>query len=216
MSRRGTGFTLTPDMVGPDHPPYYLVKRTMMNLRQMSLDMVPGGATRRPLAVQTATAEERGVTPSTAGQDDGGGPIPTSGSLQLEGIREERSGISLRGQITTGTWNVQGMTQGKMTVVEREMERCGLAVMGIADHWWLGQGRFSTAEGSTIMYSGKETGRRSAGVTFMVNSEASRAVLGYNPVSERVITLRGFAKLKKFQKSKNNLEVGGWVQVPFG
>ena len=28
--------------------------------------------------------------------------------------------------------------------------------------------------------------------------------------------LRGFAKLKKFKKSKNNLEVGGWVQVPFG
>ena len=28
----------------------------------------------RPLEVQTATAEERGVTPSTAGQDDGGGP----------------------------------------------------------------------------------------------------------------------------------------------
>ena len=28
--------------------------------------------------------------------------------------------------------------------------------------------------------------------------------------------VRGFAKLKNFQKSKNNLEVGGWVQVPFG
>ena len=27
---------------------------------------------------------------------------------------------------------------------------------------------------------------------------------------------RGFAKLKKFKKSKNNSEVGGWVQVPFG
>ena len=40
------------------------------------------------------------------------------------------------------------------------------------------------------MYSGKETGRRNAGVAFMVNSETSRAVLGYNPVSERVITLR--------------------------
>ena len=24
--------------------------------------------------------------------------------------------------------------------------------------------------------------------------------------------VRGFAKLKKFQKSKNNLEVGGWVR----
>ena len=71
----------------------------------------------RDLAVQTATAEERGVTPSTAGQDDGGGPNPASGSLQPEGIRQERSGISLRRQITTGTWNVQEMTQGKMTVV---------------------------------------------------------------------------------------------------
>ena len=28
--------------------------------------------------------------------------------------------------------------------------------------------------------------------------------------------VRGFAKLKPFQKSKNNLEVGGLVQVPFG
>ena len=28
--------------------------------------------------------------------------------------------------------------------------------------------------------------------------------------------LRGFAKLKKFQKSKKKLEVGGWVQVSFG
>ena len=46
--------------------------------------------------------------------------------------------------------------RGKMTVVEREMERCGLAVMGIAEYWWLGQGRFSTAEGITIMYSGKK------------------------------------------------------------
>ena len=124
--------------------------------------MAPGCANRRPLAVQTATAEERGVTPSTAGQDDGGGPNPASGSLQLEGIRQERSGISLRRQIMTGTWNVQGMTKGKMTVLEREMERCCLAVMGISEHWWLGQGRFSTVEGSTIMYSGKETGRRSA------------------------------------------------------
>ena len=48
--------------------------------------MAPGGATRRPLAVQTATAEEREVTPSTAGQDDGGGPNPAPVSLQLEGI----------------------------------------------------------------------------------------------------------------------------------
>ena len=79
-------------------------------------------------------------------------------------------------------------------MVEREMEICGLAVACIAEHWWLGKGRFSTLEGSTIMYSGKETGRRSASVAFVDNSETSRAVLAYNPVSERVITLRVNAK----------------------
>ena len=156
--------------------------------------MALGGAIRMPIVVQTATAEERDATPSNAGQDDGCGPNPASGSLQFDGTRQERSGISLRRQTTAGTWNVQGMTQGKMTVVEREMERCDLEVMGIAEHWWLGQGRFSTAEGSTIMYSGKESGRRSAGVAFMVNRETSRAVLGYNPVSDRIITLRVNAK----------------------
>ena len=40
----------------------------------------------------------------------------------------------------------------------------------------------------------------------------------FETILERIIErrLRGFAKLKKFKKSKNNLEVGGWVQVPFG
>ena len=35
-------------------------------------------------------------------------------------------------------------------------------------------------------------------------------------INSTVRDLRGFAKLKKFKKSKNYLEVGGWVQVPFG
>ena len=65
-----------------------------MNLRQKSIDMASGDATRRPLAVQTATAEDQGVTPSTAGQDDGGGPNPASGSLQLEGTR--KNGVAFR------------------------------------------------------------------------------------------------------------------------
>ena len=105
-------------------------------------------------------------------------------------------GISLRRPITIGpTWSVHGMTQGKMTVVEREIERCDLAVMGIAEHWWLGQGRFCTVEGSTIIYSGKECGRRSACVVeCMASSETSRSVVGYNAVRARVITLRDNAK----------------------
>ena len=46
--------------------------------------------------------------------------------------------------IMTETRKVQGMTQGKINVAEREMERCGLAVMAINKHRWLGQVRIST------------------------------------------------------------------------
>ena len=97
--------------------------------------MAPCDATRRPLVVQTATAEERGATPRHAGQDGGGGPNPASGSLQLEGTRQERIGISLRRHITTGTWNVKGMIQRKMNMLTMEMERSGFAVMGSLKPW---------------------------------------------------------------------------------
>ena len=146
-------------MVGPERPPYYVVKRTMMNLREKSLDM----------SKQLRKSEESLQVGPTAGQDTGGGPNPASGSLQLERIRQERSGISLSRQITTGTWNVQGMTQGKMTVVEREMEICGLAVMGIAEHWWLGQGRFSTEV--RVCIQGRRLGVNESVITLRVNAK---------------------------------------------
>ena len=46
------------------------------------------------------------------------------------------------------------------------------------------------------------------------SARIEHATLG--EVEPNTLSLRGFAKLNKFQKSKNNLEVGGWVQVSFG
>ena len=40
------------------------------------------------------------------------------------------------------------------------------------------------------MYSGKEEGKRERGVGFILDKSAAKSFLGFNPISERVITLR--------------------------
>ena len=54
----------------------------------------------------------------------------------------------------------------------------------------LSQGRFTTDDGFGVYFSGKEEGRRASGVGFVVDKEASKAVLGYNPIDDRVMTLK--------------------------
>ena len=44
------------------------------------------------------------------------------------------------------------------------------------------------------VFSGKQEGRRSSGVGFIVKNNLKGSVLGYNPVSDRVITIRISAK----------------------
>jgi exonuclease III len=117
----------------------------MMMSQQVSQAMAEEGEPRRLSTVRDATAEEQELTSSTSGQYDGMRPNPdSSGSSRPEDIRVERRGISLRRAINVATWNVQGMTTGKMSVVESEM----------------------------------------------VNRKTSKTVLGYNPVSERVMSVR--------------------------
>jgi hypothetical protein len=42
-----------------------------------------------------------------------------------------------------GTWNVRSMQSGKMDVIQREMERLEIAVMGLSETRWKGQGHFN-------------------------------------------------------------------------
>jgi hypothetical protein len=50
-------------------------------------------------------------------------------------------------------------------------------------------GHFTSKCGHTIYYSGKEKGGQS-GVAFIANKFISNHVLGYNPVNDRIITIR--------------------------
>ena len=79
---------------------------------------------------------------------------------------------------------------GKLNIVEKEMERCSVEILGLAEHWWIGQGKFTTLEGSMVLYSGRDCGKRRGGVGFIIHKHITKYVLGYNPVNDRIITIR--------------------------
>ncbi len=58
---------------------------------------------------------------------------------------------------------------------------------------WSGKGHFTTDGGHTVYYSGSDKGG-SKGVAFIADKITSKFVLGYNPVSDRIITIRLSAK----------------------
>ena len=88
-----------------------------------------------------------------------------------------------------GTWNVRTLFQcGRMSQVLKRMKEYKLDVLGLSEMRWTGQGRF-TSEDVTILYSGREE-HHYQGVGILLNKEASRALIGWKPVNERIITAR--------------------------
>ena len=65
------------------------------------------------------------------------------------------------------TWNVRSMNQGKLQVVEQEMARVNIDILGISELKWTGMGE-SNSDDHYIYYCGQEFLRRN-GVAIMVN-----------------------------------------------
>ena len=82
------------------------------------------------------------------------------------------------------------MSTEKLEIVEQEMARCNIKLLGVSELWWHDQGRFTTDNGNVCMYSGKDSGKKRMGVGFVIDKTNAKSILGYNPVNERVITLR--------------------------
>ena len=73
-------------------------------------------------------------------------------------------------QSCIGTWNVRSMNQGKLEVVEQEMARVNVDILGISELKWTGMGEFNSDD-HYIYYCGKESLRRN-GVALIVNKES--------------------------------------------
>ena len=85
------------------------------------------------------------------------------------------------------------MNQGKLEVVNQEMARMNVDILGISELKWIGMGEFNSDD-HYIYYCGQESLRRN-GVAIMVNRRVRKAVLGCNLKNDRVISLRLQGKL---------------------
>ena len=70
-------------------------------------------------------------------------------------------------QYCIGTWNVRSMNQGKLEVVEQEMARVNVDILGISELRWTGMSEFNLDD-HYIYYFGQESLRRN-GVAIIVN-----------------------------------------------
>lgn len=101
-----------------------------------------------------------------------------------------RDRINLRNKLQLGTWNTRGLRQnGKLFIVEREIQSLELDIVGLSKTHWRGEGHFVTALGNSIYFSGHNSESRN-GVTMLLSSAANRAVLGYKAVNDRILTLK--------------------------
>ena len=91
-------------------------------------------------------------------------------------------------QYCIGTWNVRSMNQCKLEVVEQEMARVKVNILGISKLRWTGMGEFNSAD-HYIYYCGKESLRRN-GIVIMGNKRVQNAVLGCNLKDNRMISVR--------------------------
>ena len=109
-------------------------------------DMAARSAPHRLLGPYHATGGEPGPNLNTAAEDEGVAPNSISGSSALEGRRMARNGIHLRKKAVFATWNIRGANTAKLQVITNEMTRLNIKILGIAEHWMLGQGGFTMQE----------------------------------------------------------------------
>ena len=77
---------------------------------------------------------------------------------------------------------------GKMAQTIRQFGNYGLDVLGLTELRWGGSGKIMDSE-TTLLYSGPNESHE-RGVNIMLNKEASKTLIGWNPVNDRIITAR--------------------------
>ena len=90
-------------------------------------------------------------------------------------------------QYCIGIWNVRSMNQGKLEVVEKEMARVNIDILGISELKWTGMGEFNSDD-HCIYYCRQESLRRK-GVAIIVNKRVQNAVLGCNLKNNGMISV---------------------------
>ena len=112
---------------------------------------------------------------------------------QGEGVKwatDDNNKLRTRSNISIGTSNVRALRPpGKLEELTHEMRRYRWSVLGLCEVRWRNSGETTTQDGHKLYFSGKED-RHENGVGFLVHKEAVNTVMGCQPISSRLITIR--------------------------
>lgn len=91
-----------------------------------------------------------------------------------------------------GTWNVRTLSEtSRLAQVCKEFKSYKLTMLGLCETRWYDSGEFTTADGLTLLYSGKSSDEpRSSGVGILLSQPAKKALIEWKPYSDRIITAR--------------------------
>lgn len=119
------------------------------------------------------------------------------GESPREPLRRMKSMPKPKELLKIGTWNVRTMYQiGKTRQITNEMDNYNLDILGISEARWTGFGKIKTVDDKTILYSGAED-KHERGVALILGKKAVESLIGWEPISDRIIKARFFSKFIK-------------------
>ena len=97
-----------------------------------------------------------------------------------------------------GCWNVRTMYQtSKLAQITKEFESYNIDILGISEARWAGTGKRKLTTGLPLLYSGRKDDQHREGVALLLKKEVKRALIEWNPISERLISARFNSKFAK-------------------
>lgn len=114
------------------------------------------------------------------------------------GTEQTLTTFGTRTRTRFGTWNVRTMLEAtKLAQIAREFRSYKLELLGLSETRWKQSGERRLSTGETLFYSGKpETEDHSSGVGFLLSKKAKLCLTEWNPVSDRIISLRLQTKVR--------------------
>ena len=114
---------------------------------------------------------------------------PPIGRTTADAPKEKVALLTTKIDIGIGTWNVRALYQpGNLEILLNQMQKFKWEILGISETHWTDSGEFST-DGYKILCAGNDSIHR-GGVALILNKQAQNALLGYNPISPRMISAR--------------------------
>ena len=113
---------------------------------------------------------------------------------QAGSVKYATGHLNTRAGLRIGTWNVRKLKlAGKLNTIINEMSRNYIQILGISETNWNDNGSFRSTDGCTVLFSGKDSGY-SHGVVVILSRQIADALIGYSPISDRLLKLRLHAK----------------------